>query len=95
MLKFLMLIVCALGMFTHHETQEWDPELVKKNLHEIEVVRNYVEMTEDLDDVDVVKDDEVYTYSGLDSNGHTILGVYSGSLEYAEEWIENSKTNNF
>lgn len=93
MLKFLMVVVTMFTMFGHSESTEWKPEQVKQNLEDIEIVTKYVEESEGLEDVTVEKTDDGFEYIGYDSDGHEIDGLYLGSIEYAEEYVYNSKTN--
>ena len=96
LLKFLMVVMTVVTMFGHSESKdEWNPELVQRNVEEIEIIRDYVEESHGLEDVGVEKtDDGTYTYVGYDEeDGHRVTGEYNGSIEYAEEYVENSKTN--
>ena len=93
MLKFLMVVVTMFTMFGHSEGTEWKPEQVKQNLEDIEIVTQYVEESKGLEDVTVEKTDDGFEYIGYDKDGNKIAGLYLGSIEYAEEYVYNSKTN--
>ena len=94
MLKFLMFVTMFVTMFGNSgSNNEWKPEVVQKNLEDIEIVTQYVEESKGLHDVEVEKDDDGYLYIGYNSEERKIAGEYLGSIQYAKEYVYNSKTN--